>query len=88
MVDQNMTHHLCGNAKEVCPILPVNVPLIDESKISLVDEGRCLQGMVRALGPHVVMGEPAQLFVHQREKFIQRGLVAAAPIQKELGNSM
>jgi hypothetical protein len=34
------------------------------------------------------MGEPAQLFMHQRQKFIQRGLVAAAPIQKEFGNSM
>ena len=88
MVDQNMPHHLRGNAEEVCPILPVNVALIDESKISLVDEGRCLQGMVGAFAPHVMMGKPAQLFMHQRQKFIERGLVAAAPIQKELGNSM
>jgi len=56
VVDQDLAHHMCSNPNKVGTVVPVDVPP-DEPKVSLIDEGGRLEGMVRALAPHGCPGE-------------------------------
>jgi len=37
VINQDVAHHLRGDAKEMSAILPIHHPLIDQTKIDLVD---------------------------------------------------
>ena len=39
-----------------------------------------------ALPAHVMVGEPVQFRLHQREQLLQRPLVSAAPVAEQLGD--
>jgi hypothetical protein len=39
-----------------------------------------------AFTAHALMGHPAQLVVDERHEIFERGLVAATPLQEELGD--
>jgi hypothetical protein len=80
VIDQDPPHDLCGDAKEVCAILPVDLALIDEPQVDLVNERRWLQGVVSTLAPELTRGGPAELSVDEREQQIERSPVAATPI--------
>ena len=49
MVDQNVAHHLRGHREKVCAILPVNILLAREAKISFVNQRGGLQRVAIAL---------------------------------------
>ncbi len=85
MIDEYATHGLRGHRIEMGPILPSHPSVINESKINLIDQSRCLQCMARTLATHVMMGQPAQLFIDERNQPIQRGLVPIAPLYEQLG---
>ncbi len=61
------------------PALPVNVLPVDQSDVSLVDEGAGLECVAGALAAHVVVREAVQLLVHQRGQPFESRLVAIAP---------
>ena len=59
-----------------------------QPQIELVDEGRRLQCMTLALVAHVVVGEPAQLFVNDRHESISRSGITVGPVGKDLGYAL
>src|SRR5262245_47228394 len=63
VVDQDAPHDLRRHTKEVRAILPIDLALVDEPDVRLMDQGRRLQGVVRALVPQLAGGHPAKLRV-------------------------
>jgi hypothetical protein len=59
---------------------------IDEPHVGFVNEGGGLQQMVGLLPSHVASRETTELVVDERQKLIERGLVAASPIHKKAGD--
>jgi hypothetical protein len=59
-----------------------------QPQIQLVDQRRRLQRVALALVAHVVVGEPAQLFVDDRHEPISRERIAVGPIGKDLGYAL
>ncbi len=51
VIDQDPAHDLRRDAKEVRAILPIDLALVDEPHVRLMDQGRRLQGVIRALAP-------------------------------------
>jgi len=67
VVDQNSSHDLCGGAKEVSAILPIDLALVDEPKVCLVNESRGLQSVIGSLFTELAGGDPPELRVDQRQ---------------------
>ena len=72
VIDQDAAHQLGRHREEVRTVLPHGAPLIDETEIGLVHEGRRLQRVVRALAPKAQGGAPPQLAVDGGHQFVAR----------------
>ena len=68
MTHKNAPHHLRGDAKEMRPILPVHVMLINETQVNLVHQGGWLQRVSLAFPAEEADGLSMQLFVDQRKQ--------------------
>ena len=71
VVDEDPPHDLCGDTKEMRPILPIDLALVDESQVHLVDERRRLQGVARPLVTKLARGNAAQLGVDEWQQLIE-----------------
>ena len=80
VVDEDPPHDLCGDAKKMGPIPPIDMALIDEAQIRFVDERRRLQSMAHPLMTKLAPRDPAQLGIHQRQQLIESTVIPAAPI--------
>ena len=83
VIDQDPAHDLRRHAEKVRPILPIDLPLVDEPEVHLVDQGRGLQGVVGPLAPKLARRHATELRVDQRQQLIERSLVAATPIAEQ-----
>jgi hypothetical protein len=63
----------------MCPTRPADSPDVDETDVQLVDETGRLKGGVRLFAGHVVVGEPMELPVDERDQSVSRALVASSP---------
>jgi hypothetical protein len=86
VVDENPAHHLRGGPEEMCPIAPIDLPLVDEAKVDLVHERRRLQRLTRAFAPKERRGSPSELSVHSRDQLIPRLEVALVPGLQKRGD--
>src|SRR6266513_471315 len=84
MVNHDAPHQLRGHCDKVAPALPDRLRIIDQSQVGLVENCGGLQRVAGALPAHVMVGEPVQFGLHQREQFLQRSLVSAAPVAEQL----
>ena len=66
----------------------LGIGLVGQAQVNLVDQRRGLEGVIGALAAHVMMREPAQIFVDQRREFGESGVISLAPITQELPNSL
>ena len=71
VIDENPSHHLCGDAEELSPVLPVYRLRIDESEISLMHERCCLQRVPASLAIQILLGESTQFVVDDRHQFVE-----------------
>ena len=83
VIDQDAAHDVGGHAKEVRPVLPVDLSLIDEPDEHLVHKGRGLQGVVSPLAPKLARGHPAKLRVDEWQQLTERSAVATTPIAEQ-----
>ena len=83
VIDENAAHHLRDHRQELCPVLPVGIPLIDETEIRLVHEGGRLQGVSCAFAPELCSGTPPQLAIHERHRPIAGVQIAPGPGTQE-----
>src|SRR5881409_4397254 len=86
MVNHDAPHQLRGRRDKVGPALPYRLRIIDQPQVGFVENGGGLQGVPGALPAHVMVGEPMQFGLHQREQLLQRSLVSAAPVAEQLGD--
>jgi len=83
VVDEDSSHHLRRDAKEVRAILPIDVPLIDEPNEHLVYKGGRLQRVVGTLVPKLAQGDAAELLIDDWQQLVERSSVAATPIAEQ-----
>jgi hypothetical protein len=81
-VNEYATHHLSGYAEEVSAVLPADVFPVYKAEECLVDKGRSLKYVTRALSPHVAVSQTAKFSVNERDKFIEGRLISIAPGHK------
>ena len=86
VIDQDAAHDLRGDTKEVGPILPVTLALIDKPDEYLVHEGRWLERVVRALTPQLAGGNAPELRIDEWQQLIERTPVATTPIAEQRRN--
>jgi hypothetical protein len=79
MVNQNPSHELRRNGEEVGAVSPPHPFVVDQPEVSLVDQGRGLQTVVRAFPVQVVSRESAQFVVYDRRQLIEGVLIPIAP---------
>ena len=63
VIHQDVPHELCRGGEAVRAVLPRDVLLARQPQIGFVDQRRSLQGVFRALGPHVLPREAPQLVI-------------------------
>jgi hypothetical protein len=61
VIDQDAPHDLRRHAKEVRPILPIALSLVDEPQIDLVDERGRLERVVHSFHPELPVGDATEL---------------------------
>ena len=75
IVNQDLPHQLGGDRKEVSSILDAQV-LPSQAHVSFVYQCRALQSMVGTFPIEVILSEPAQLIVDERDEGFERFLVS------------
>src|SRR5512134_1048529 len=83
VIDQDPAHDVRGDTKEMRPILPIDLALVDEPDVHLMNKGRRLQGVVGPLLPKLARGHAAELRIDEWQQLIERSPVAATPIAKQ-----
>jgi hypothetical protein len=83
VIDQDPAHDLRRRAKEMRPILPIDLPLIDEPQVHLVNQRRRLQGVVSPLAAKLAPRDATEFRVDQWQQLIERTAVAATPRAKQ-----
>src|SRR5207244_13093209 len=76
---QNAPHDLCRDSEEVSAVLPAHAVCIDQTQVSLIDEGGSLEGTAYVLAAHVTLGQPMKLGIDERHELVARRLIGVAP---------
>jgi hypothetical protein len=74
-LNQNLSHQLGANRKEMCAVLKVHRLLLRQTEIGFVYESGGLQRVVWTLFSDVVMSYSTEFVVHQRYEAAQRFLI-------------
>jgi hypothetical protein len=72
VIDQDSSHHCGGHGNKVCAVPPLNAIDLDQAQVRLINQRRRLERVTGVLPAHVVVGEPMQLVVQNREQRICR----------------
>jgi hypothetical protein len=64
-IHQDPPHHLCGNGKEVRPVVPADVFRVHQAKIRFVQQRRGLECVAGLLPLHMAVGDAVQFFINQ-----------------------
>src|SRR5205085_5796995 len=78
VIDQHAAHDRRRHREEMCAVVPINAPLLDEPEIRLVDERGGAQRVALALAMELPVGDRPELGVHERDESIPRGPIVAA----------
>jgi hypothetical protein len=81
-------HNLRGCRDKMRPALPDRLGIVNQLQVRFVENGGRLQGVASSLPAHVMVGEPVQFRMHQREQLSQRFLVSVAPLAEQLGDRL
>jgi hypothetical protein len=71
VVDQYASHYLRCGAKEVSPISPIDLTLVDQPQVDLVNERRWLQRVTLALAFELTAGDAAELDIDNRSNSLR-----------------
>ena len=86
VVHEDEAHQLRGDRQEVRAVLPLHPALVSQAQVGLVDQGRRLDGVVRALAGQAAACQPFQLGMHERNDGVERLPIAAAPGAQKVGD--
>jgi hypothetical protein len=88
MINHDASHQLRGNGEKMWSVLPARMCLVDKLKIRLVDEHGGLQGVPLSFAAHIIVRQPMQFGLHQRNQLIERARVSAAPVHSKLSDGL
>ena len=71
VIDEYPPHQARSHAKEVGPVAPVDLPLIDQSEVGFVNERGWLQRMAGFLAPQLRACDTAQVVVDNRDELVK-----------------
>ena len=78
MINQDPSHRLCGQGKEVTAILGGEAVPLGEPKIGFVHQGCRTERMPGALVPKLSASQGAELVINERQQLIERPGIAVA----------
>jgi hypothetical protein len=87
VVHEDAAHHAGGHREEMCAVVPRDVFRVDEPKVRLVDQYRCLEALAGALSRHAAPRDLLEFSMDQRNQSLEGTLVALPPFEKEPGDS-
>jgi hypothetical protein len=71
VIDEYPAHQARSHAKEVGPVAPADLPLIDQSEVGFVYEGGWLQRMAGHLAPQLRACDASQMVVDDRDELVK-----------------
>lgn len=84
VINQDSSHGLRGDGEKVRAALPVDISPVNQLQIRFVNQRGGLQGMSLPFLSQKTRGLPMQFRINERQKFIQRFLLAVAPFAQHL----
>ena len=81
-LDKHAPHDPGRHGQEMCPVLPVHAPHVDEPQVSLVEERCRLEAVVVFFPAHAPTCNLPQLVVYAWNDLLERAVVARAPRQE------
>src|SRR5205814_2506123 len=84
--NQNPSHELCGDAKELRPILPRRPTLIHEPQIQFVDQCRRIERVIAVFAAKLLSCDPPAFGVDHRHQAVEGARIALRPSNQETGN--
>jgi hypothetical protein len=87
VIDEYPPHQARSHAKEVGPVAPVELPLIDQSEVGFVYEGGWLQRMPGYLAPQLRACDTSQMVVDDRDEPVNRISPPIAYREEQVRNS-
>ena len=85
VIHEDTANHLRRDAIEVGTVAPVDVPLIDQAQERFMDQRRALQRVIGALPAQMRARQTAQFAIDKGHQFVERALVAVAPVDQQRG---
>jgi hypothetical protein len=86
VIDEDPTHELRGDTKEMRAVLPSNVTLIDQFEERLVNQSRRLSGMLGPFTPEITRRHSAQFSIDDWHQGVECFAVATGPARKQFRN--
>src|SRR5688572_15879589 len=68
VVNQDAAHHLRSHAEEMCAVLPGHLSLINQTQVSLMDQGRGLQCVIGAFASEIITCQTAEFAIDEWNK--------------------
>ena len=82
VIHENPAHHLRGDAEEMSPIPPIDVPLVNQPKVDLVDQCRRLKRVANTFGAKLTRSDSTQLRINERKQLVQRVGITVPPLRQ------
>ena len=86
VIDEQPPHDPRRHRQKVRAVAKASTAQVDQLEIRLMDERRGIQRGARVLVPEALMGDTAEMLVHERDKLVQRVSLPLAPALQELRN--
>ena len=78
-IHQNLAHQPRRDAKEMRPILPVDLLGIHQPQVRLIDQRRSLQADLAPFVRQMPVRQPVQFLIHERRQLFERSFIACIP---------
>ena len=88
VIHENLAHQPGSHANEVRAVLRLERALVGEAQVSLMDKGRGLKSVARALPFQIAVSDGAEFFVDERDQRLKGLLIASPPFHKKFAKRL
>jgi hypothetical protein len=86
VIDQNPAHQTGSNAKEVCAVTPLDVPLIDQADVHLMYQRGWLQRVFSDFTTHLRGRDAPEVVINERDQLVERSTSPFAHCEEQFCN--
>ena len=84
MIDQNASHHLGSDGKEMSAILPLHPGVVNQTQPGFVYESRRLQRVAGTFASHIAMSQFPEFAINDRCQAFECALISRTPGAQQL----